>query len=125
MAFKAVLKKGESAIMWIYAQILNKFKRIYNKLLNWFPVFKQYPSLKYVLIPMVFALFFLLRYVLKSLLGVLTNWFSVFLGETSGYAVSENSVLISIIVVFIVIRIVFMLRGRKKENHAKNNVQGR
>lgn len=125
MAFKAVLKKGESAIMWIYGQILNKFKRIYNKLLNWFPVFKQYPSLKYVLIPMVFALFFLLRYVLKSLLGVLTNWFSVFLGETSGYAVSENSVLISIIVVFIVIRIVFMLRGRKKENHAKNNVQGR
>ncbi len=124
MAFNAVLKKGESAIMWIYAQILNKFQRIYNKLLEWFPVFKQYPSLKYVLIPMVFALFFLLRYVLKSLLGILTNWFSDFLGETSRYSVSENSVLISIVVVIITIRIVFMLRGRKKQSHAKNNVQG-
>lgn len=69
--------------------------------------------LKYSLIPLLIALFVLLRYIIKFGINELAAWTTGFVGETSGYAISERVIVLSIAAVFIILRIGLRLRSQK------------
>ena len=111
-----ILKKGEALLLWIYNRFTNKFTSFYSKLKEWFPVLTKYPSLKYATIPLLIALFFLLRYAIKFVMNETAAWTSGFVGETSGYNISERAIIISIAAVFILARVGLKLWNNKKKN---------
>ncbi|NPD47683.1 MULTISPECIES: hypothetical protein [unclassified Lentimicrobium] len=117
MSDTTLLRKGEAVLLWIYKRITSKFTSLYSKLKEWFPVLNKYPSLKYGMIPLMLALFFLLRYVIKLLLNQAAEWTSVYVGETSEYHISERVIIISIAVMFIAIRFGLKIGTNKKKNN--------
>ena len=112
-----ILKKGEIALLWIYRRITNKFTSLYSKLKEWFPVLNKYPLLKYSMIPLLIALLFLLRYILKLVINELAAWTSGFVGETSGFNISERVIVISIAAVFLTVRIGLKFKSQKNKNN--------
>lgn len=121
MNYTTFLKKAEALLLWVFNRITNKFKSLYSKLIEWFPVLNKYPSLKYGIIPLMLALFFLLRYVIKFVMNEAAAWTSGFIGETSGYQISERVVIISIAAVLIILRFGLKFRANKKKN--KNQLE--
>lgn len=117
MSDTTLLRKGEALLLWIYKRITSKITSLYSKLKEWFPALNKYPSLKYGLIPLILALFFLLRYFLKFVINEIAAWTSGFVGETSGYTITERVIVISIAAVFIILRIGLKLRSKKNENN--------
>ncbi len=115
MNYTTILKKGKGLFSWVYKNIINKFTGMYSKLKEWFPVLNRYPLLKYSLIPLLITLFLLLRYVLKFVIDEIAASTSNFVGETSGYTIPENVIVLSIAAVFIILRIVLRYRNQKKE----------
>lgn len=111
-----MLKKSEGLFVWIYKIIQNKFISVYRKTMGRFPVFDQYPVLKYSLIPVFIALFVSLRYVIKFVVNELAAWSSAVVGETSGLNISERTIVISIAATIILLRIGLRLRSQKKKN---------
>ena len=112
-----ILKKAEGLLLWIYNRITNKFTSLYSKLKELFPVLNRYPLLKYGVIPLLIALFFTLRYILKFVINELATWASGFAEETSGYVIAESTIVLGIAVLFIILRIGFKLMSGKKENN--------
>ncbi len=118
-----ILKKAEVALLWIYELVTNKFTSVFSKLKEKFPVLNRYPLLKYSLIPLFIALFLLIRYILKYAMNELAAKASGIVAETSGYFISERVMVLSIAVVFIMLRIVLRLRSQKKEKNNRNSVE--
>lgn len=110
-----IIKKAVNLFYWVYNRITNKFTSFYGKLKEWFPVLTKYPLLKYGIIPLIIALFFLLRYILKFVINEFAVWTSKLVGETSGYNISEGTIVLGIAAVFIIIRIVLKFSWQKKE----------
>jgi sorbitol-specific phosphotransferase system component IIC len=74
----------------------------------------------YGIIPLLIALFFLARYIIKFIMKEFVAWTSGFLGETAGYSIDESTIGLGIAVAFVIIRIVMLIvKGRKnnKSNH--------
>ncbi|WP_372755865.1 hypothetical protein [Labilibaculum sp.] len=119
MDYTIILKKVESALLWIFNAITNKFTAPFSKLKDKFPIIDRSPLLKYSLIPVLIALFFLLRYIIKFLVNGLAAWTSNFVGESAGYSISEKTIVLCIAAVFIGSRIILKLINKKKENSSK------
>lgn len=117
MNYTTILKKNESVLLWIYKRITNKFMSLYSKLKEWFPVLNKHPLLKHSLIPVLIALFFLLRYIIKFIINELAAWTSGFVGEISGYAISEGIIILGIAAVFVILRIGLKLKSQKNKNN--------
>lgn len=115
MNYTTILNKCKDTISWIYKHITNKFTRIFIKIIDKFPFLKRNPLLKYALIPVLFTLFLILRYSIKFILNEFATWTSNFVLETSDYLISEKTIIISIVIVFISLRILRFLNQRKKE----------
>lgn len=109
-----ISKKGKDILLFIYTNFTNKFTNIWGKLTGRFPVINRYPVLKYSLIPALIALLLLVRYFLKFVVNELAGLTSGFVGETSGYAVSEQTIIMSLAAVFIGFRIVKMINKHRK-----------
>lgn len=109
-----ILNKAKDLLLWIYNRFTNKFTSIYRKSKEWFPVLNKYPLLKYSIIPLLIALFFLLRYIIKFAINELAAWTSGFVGESSGYTISENTIIMSVAAVFIILRISLQLRNKNR-----------
>ena len=119
MNYTTILKKGKDLLLWIYKNITNKFTVIFNKLKEWFPILDRYPLLKYSLIPVLVGLFILLRYIIKLVLNELAEWTSGFVGETSGYIISEGTIILGIAALFIILRIVLKFRSQKNSKSSE------
>lgn len=113
MNYTTILKKAEELLLWIYKRITKKFTSLYSKLKEWFPILNKYPLLRYSMIPVLIALFFLLRYMIKFVMNELAAWTSGFVGETSGFIISERTIVLAIAALFIILRLVFKLRLQK------------
>ncbi len=83
MNYTKTLKKAEALLLWVYWNIANKFEGVYSILKELSPVLNRYPLLKYSVIPLLIALFFALRYILKFVINELAAWASGFAKETS------------------------------------------
>jgi len=118
MNYTILLKKTKGLLLWIYKRFMNKFTNVFSKLKDRFPVINRYPLLKHSLIPLLIAMFFLLRYIIKFVINEIATWTSRFIGETSGYNISERVIVLSIVAMFIILRIVLNLGSRKKKNLA-------
>lgn len=114
MSKTTILKNGESVLLWIYNRITIKFTRLFKQLKNSFPVLNRFPLLKYSLIPLLIALFFLLRYIIKLGVNEVAGWSSGLVGEASGINVSERAIVFSIIAAVILLRAGFRYRSHKK-----------
>lgn len=119
MNYSLILKKGEALLLWIYKNFTDKFINIFQKLKHKFPVLDRYPLLKYSLIPVLIALFFLARYIIKLVIDELAAWTSNFVGETAGYSISEGTIVLSIAAVFIVLRLSVKLINSKNKKSNK------
>ena len=108
-----ILKKGEDVLLTIYKGIRDKFTKIPKLLKKRFPILEQKPVLFYSIIPVIIALFFGLRYILKLGFNELADWTSTFVGETSGFAVSEKTIVGILVGLLILIKIVLTLRNKK------------
>lgn len=113
-----LLKKGEGLILMIYKVIADKFINLFKQLKDRVPIINRYPLLKYSLIPVSIALFFLARYIIKFVINELAAYTSGFVREISGYPLSEGTIFLIIAVLFIIIRIAIKYRnkGNKKVN---------
>ncbi len=69
MDYAIILKKSEGLLLWIYNNITNKFTSVFSKLKDRFPIISRYPLLKYSLIPVLIALFLLLRFIIKFVIN--------------------------------------------------------
>lgn len=113
-----MLKKIEDLLLWVYKRISNKFISLYSKLKDWFPVLNKYPLLKYSMIPLILVLFIILRYIIKFVFNELAASISGFLGETSGFNISERTIVLGIAAFLIILRIgLKLMRPKKKENN--------
>ena len=113
-----MLKKIEDLLLWVYKRISNKFTSLYSKLKDWFPVLNKYPLLKYSMIPLILVLFIILRYIIKFVFNELAASISGFLGETSGFNISERTIVLGIAAFLIILRIgLKLMRPKKKENN--------
>lgn len=117
----AIVKKGEALLVMIYKRIADKFTNIFKKILDRFPLILQYPLLKFSLIPLLIALFVILRYVLRFIIDELAVWASNYLGETTSYSIPERTIIISIAVMFIGIRVIVMLIKRNNNEMEVSN----
>lgn len=120
MNYTTIRQKGKSILLWLYKNIKNKFTSIFKKITDRFPIIKSYPLLKYSLIPIVLALFFSVRYLVKTIIDELTASTSGFLGETSGYNISERAIVLSIAAIFIISRLLIKLRTQKNDRNKKS-----
>lgn len=116
MNYTTILKKSESALLWLYKNITNKFTNVFTKLEDRFPILNRYPLLKYCLIPLFIAMFILLRFIMEFGINELAIWSSRFVRETSGISVSERVIVLSIVAVIISLRIGLRFRSKKKKN---------
>ena len=119
MNYTTILNKAKGLVLWIYKNITNKFTVIFNKLKEWFPILDRFPLLKYSLIPVLVGLFILLRYIIKLVLNELAEWTSGFVGETSGYIISEGTIILGIAALFIILRIVLKFRSQKNSKSSE------
>jgi hypothetical protein len=119
MSSTTILKKSQSVFLWIYNNLTNKFTTIFNKLRDRFPGIDRYPLFKYSLIPLLIAVFGLIRYVLKLGINELATWSSNVVGETSGLIVPESAIVLLIAVTIVMLRIGQKLRSQKKENNPR------
>lgn len=121
-----ILKKGEGILLLVYRGFTDKFKNISRKLKGVFPVLDRYPLLIYSLIPLLVALFLLLRYIIKFVINELAAWASGFLGETSGITISDRAIVLSIAAMFIILRVavLFNKQKKKKANEMELNHDG-
>lgn len=117
-----IIKKGKDLVWWIYKTITGKFTSLFQKLKDIFPAIEKYPMLRYSLIPILIALFFVFRYVVKIGINELATCTSSYLGETTAYSISEKSIVLFIAVLFVSVRIFLKLRGSKKNKDNKSNV---
>lgn len=122
MNYNMILKKGKSLLVWFYKNFTDKFTNGFKFLKGKFPIIDKYPLLKYSLIPLLLALFFALRYLIKFVVNELAAYTTSFVGETMGYSVSEKTVLLSIVAVFIIFRIVVKLHTQEKEKIEQTEV---
>lgn len=101
--------KVKSTLLWVFNQITNKFTAPYKKLKQWFPIIERYPALKYAMIPVVIASIAGLRMVMKQVIGALASFISSY-----SSSISEGSIVIGVVGVFISIKIVTqIIKGRK------------
>lgn len=123
MNYTTILEKSKNLLLWIYNTITNKFTSVFIKLRDRFPFINKYPLLKYSLIPLFIALFIMLRYIIKLGINEFASWSSSFVGETSGFNVSERAIVLSFAAIVIMLRIGLRLRSQKnkKNNELKLN----
>jgi hypothetical protein len=122
MNYKTISKKVKSAVLWIYKSFTNKFTGAYKKLKDRFPVLDKYPMLKYALIPILLGILFLIRYFAKIGMNELAAWGSNSLGEVSGFAISEQAIVVSVAALFISLRLVVMLRKKNSNKEKQTSV---
>ncbi|MDY0102481.1 MAG: hypothetical protein RBS07_06045 [Lentimicrobium sp.] len=118
MNYSKISEKGRSLLLWIYTTIAKKFMNVFNKLRDRFPLLNRYPLLKYLLIPLLITMFFLIRYVIKLFMNELVGWSSSFVGEVSGYYLPERAIGLFFVAIIIILRFIFRLRSQKMK---KNN----
>lgn len=119
MTFTTILKTGEGLLSIIYKGISDKFKKIISKPKEWFPVVNRYPLLMYGAIPIFIGLLFLLRYIIKFLASEIAEWASDYLGETLAISITEGSIMMVFVAVFIALRLLVMFikhKNKKKDN---------
>ena len=122
MNYTALLDRGKALLLWIYKNITNKFTAPFSLLKDRFPIIDKYPVLKYSLIPVLIALIFAVRYILKFVINELAAWTSGFVGETAGYSISERTIVLSIVAVFILVRVVLKIRSQQNKNSQQKEI---
>jgi hypothetical protein len=123
MNYKTISKKVKSAVLWIYKSFTNKFTGAYKKLKDRFPVLDKYPMLKYALIPILLGILFLIRYFAKIGMNELAAWGSNSLAETSGFAISERVIVLSVAAAFVAFRVVVLFRKRNNDKDKQTSVE--
>ena len=116
MNYTTLLDRGKALFLWIYKNITNKFTASFRVLKDKFPVIDKYPVVKYSLIPVLIASIFAVRYILKFVINELAEWTSGFVNETADYSISERTIALSIVAVFILVRVVLKIRSQQNKN---------
>jgi len=117
----ALKEKGKSLLLWLFNSMVDKFKNIISKLKKWLPVLDKYPLLFYCLIPLLIAVFIAARYGIKYIVNGAAALTSTFVVESSGFAISEKTIVLIIAAVFILLRIVIKIISQNKKKLTNNN----